>query len=175
MTHDTTLARGAERGGASGSKPIIIINKQARASRQVHIARAPLMTAACATDEAPTRHTRTDVQRRESDDLSTGRSVFDLSLSGPPLAASEGLGPLNKKQKQSDLNAILWPKLLETCGFPSVFHGLWSPNQQCNQPITPSTDSTDPARPLPSTTRSGDRSTAFPPLDPPLALGLAAL
>ena len=72
MTHDTTLARGAERGGASGSKPIIIINKQARASRQVHIARAPLMTAACATDEAPTRHTRTDVQRRESDDLSTG-------------------------------------------------------------------------------------------------------
>ena len=104
-----------------------------------------------------------------------GRSVFDLSLSGPPLAASEGLGPLNKKQKQSDLNAILWPKLLETCGFPSVFHGLWSPNQQCNQPITPSTDSTDPARPLPSTTRSGDRSTAFPPLDPPLALGLAAL
>ena len=30
------------------------------------------MTAACATDEAPTRHTRTDVQRRESDDLSTG-------------------------------------------------------------------------------------------------------
>ena len=106
---------------------------------------------------------------------SEGRSVFDLSLSGPPLAASEGLGPLNKKQKQSDLNAILWPKLLETCGFPSVFHGLWSPNQQCNQPITPSTDSTDPARPLPSTTRSGDRSTAFPPLDPPLALGLAAL
>ena len=112
MTHDTTLARGAERGGASGSKPIIIINKQARASRQVHIARAPLMTAACATDEAPTRHTRTDVQRRESDDLSTGtgsENSMDKTLTMARSAdSSSGAGaralarrPSNRRQNTS--------------------------------------------------------------------------
>ena len=107
-----TLARGAERGGASGSKPIIIINKQARASRQVHIARAPLMTAACATDEAPTRHTRTDVQRRESDDLSTGtgsKNSMDKTLTMARSAdSSSGAGaralarrPSNRRQNTS--------------------------------------------------------------------------
>ena len=112
MTPDTTLARGAERGGASGSKPIIIINKQARASRQVHIARAPLMTAACATDEAPTRHTRTDVQRRESDDLSTGtgsENSMDKTLTMARSAdSSSGAGaralarrPSNRRQNTS--------------------------------------------------------------------------
>ena len=112
MTHDTTLARGAERGGASGSKPIIILNKQARASRQVHIARAPLMAAACATDEAPTRHTRTDVQRRESDDLSTGtgsENSMDKTLTMARSAdSSSGAGaralarrPSNRRQNTS--------------------------------------------------------------------------
>ena len=105
MTPDTTLARGAERGGASGSKPIIIINKQARASRQVHIARAPLMTAACATDEAPTRHTRTDVQRRESDDLSTGtgsENSMDKTLTMARSAdSSSGAGARASALKQA--------------------------------------------------------------------------
>ena len=117
MTPDTTLARGAERGGASGSKPIIIINKQARASRQVHIgyctrAAPPLMTAACATDEAPTRHTRTDVQRRESDDLSTGtgsENSMDKTLTMARSAdSSSGAGaralarrPSNRRQNTS--------------------------------------------------------------------------
>ena len=30
-----------------------------------------------------------------------GPSVFDLSVSGPPPATSEGLGPLRRKQKQN--------------------------------------------------------------------------
>ena len=129
MTHDTTLARGAERGGASGSKPIIIINKQARASRQVHIARAPLMAAACATDEAPTRHTRTDVQRRESDDLSTGTctgtgsensmdKTLTMARSADTGQLSSGAGaralarrPSNRRQNMSFFSAVSYTHL----------------------------------------------------------------
>ena len=89
---DTTLASAAGRKGEerAGLNQIIIINKQARASRQVHIARAPLMTAACATDEAPTRHTRTDVQRRESDDLSTGTGSENYMDKNPDNGAQCG-------------------------------------------------------------------------------------
>ena len=128
MTHDTTLARGAERGGASGSKPIIIINKQARASRQVHIARAPLMAVACATDEAPTRHTRTDVQRRESDDLSTGtgsENSMDKTLTMARSAdSSSGAGaralarrPSNRRQNTSffRVRVVFWARQHRCC------------------------------------------------------------
>ena len=79
---------------------------------EVHIARAPLMTAACATDEAPTRHTRTDVQRRESDDLSTGtgsENSMDKTLTMARSAdSSSGAGaralarrPSNRRQNTS--------------------------------------------------------------------------
>ena len=36
----------------------------------------------------------------------TGRSVFDLSVCGPPPAPSEGPGPLFRKQKQRAAGAI---------------------------------------------------------------------
>ena len=70
------------------------------------------MTAACATDEAPTRHTRTDVQRRESDDLSTGtgsENSMDKTLTMARSAdSSSGAGaralarrPSNRRQNTS--------------------------------------------------------------------------
>ena len=48
------------------------------------------------------------------------------------------------------------------------FHAFWSPKQQCNHPITPSTDPTDPARRPPDHARPADRSTTSPPLGPTL-------
>jgi hypothetical protein len=38
---------------------------------------------------------------QETEAVLTGPSVFDLSVSGFPLAGSEGPGPPNRKQKQN--------------------------------------------------------------------------
>ena len=83
---------------------------------------------------------------------SPGRSFFDLSVSGRSLAASESPGPLNKKQKQSAVGAILWPKLLETGGLPCIL--------VIQTIVQPSHHSIGrPDRPSPSTTQPAHRPT----------------
>ena len=87
------------------------INRPGPVGRSISRARR-FMTAACATDEAPTRHTRTDVQRRESDDLSTGtgsENSMDKTLTMARSAdSSSGAGaralarrPSNRRQNTS--------------------------------------------------------------------------
>ena len=73
-----------------------------------------------------------------------------------------GPGPLNTKTKNRAPKARF-------CGQNSPkragFHAFWSPKQQCNHPITPSTDPTDPARrPHPT----GRPAHHLPPLGPTL-------
>ena len=81
--------------------------------------------------------------------LSLGQWTLAHSLGGP--------GPLNTKNKNRAPKARF-------CGQNSPkragFHAFWSPKQQCNHPITPSTDPTDPAR------RPPDRPTGPPPPTP---------
>ena len=85
-----------------------------------------------------------------------GRSFFDLSVSGRSLAASEGPGPLNKKQKQSAVGAIFWPKLLETGGLPCIL--------VIQTTVQPSHHSIGrPDRPSPSTTQPAHRPGPPPP------------
>ena len=86
------------------------------------------------------------------------RAVRFLSLGELTLAHSlGGPGPLNTKNKNRAPKARF-------CGQNSPkragFHAFWSPKQQCNHPITPSTDPTDPAR------RPPDRPTGPPPPTP---------
>ena len=122
-------------------------------------------------------HAATPAPHHLSNDAAEAtRAVRFLSLGQWTLAHSlGGPGPLNTKNKNRAPKARF-------CGQNSPkragFHAFWSPKQQCNHPITPSTDPTDPA------CRPPDRPTAAhrpigPPLGPlshpTLALGLRAL
>ena len=99
---------------------------------------------------------------------SPGRSVFDLTVSAPPPAPSEGPAPPFRKQKKCAAGAKFWSNHCETGGFSCIL-ATQATAQPPPYPIW--TDPTDPAR------RPSDRPIG--PLGPyswaPLGLGLTAL
>ena len=80
----------------------------------------------------------------------------NLSVTRRLLPASEGPGPLTKKQKQGAAGEILWPKALETGGFPCI----WANRASVQPSHHPTTRSN---RPGSSTTRPANRPPDRPP------------